>query len=199
MDELNSDSDLISYLSSSPFLNNPHSYAEQIFDDPDFYVSTAAFLKMNNKKINPKFLSLFNAKEHELPKFTQEEAKKFLNGLLYNHCEEFAQIEEKLEHYRNRAKLLGLVYNKRIVLGDNVKIQRKISGSIAKIDSIEEITELEYNSLSTSLRMVILADLIKLNDTDSDSLGVVPIWKRLKDKFRQIPTSKNDRFSRFLE
>lgn len=187
MDELNSDSKLISYLSSSPFLNEPKSYTEQIFDDPDFYVSTASFLKLNNKKINPKFLSLFNAKEHELPKFTQEEAKKFLNGLLYNHCEEFAQIEEKLEHYRNRAKLLGLVYNKRIVLGDNVKIQRKISGSIAKIDSIEEITELEYNSLSTSLRMVILADLIKLNDTDSDSLGVVPIWKRLKNKFRQIP------------
>ena len=178
---------LISYLSSSPFLNEPKSYTEQIFDDPDFYVSVASFLKMNNQKINPKFLSLFNAKEHELPKFTQEEAKKFLNGLLYNHCEEFAQIEEKLEHYRNRAKLLGLVYNKRIVLGDNVKIQRKISGSIAKIDSIEEITELEYNSLSTSLRMVILADLIKLNDTDSDSLGVVPIWKRLKNKFRQIP------------
>ena len=151
MDELNSDSKLISYLSSSPFLNEPKSYTEQIFDDPDFYVSTASFLKLNNKKINPKFLSLFNAKEHELPKFTQEEAKKFLNGLLYNHCEEFAQIEEKLEHYRNRAKLLGLVYNKRIVLGDNVKIQRKISGSIAKIDSIEEITEREYNSLSTSL------------------------------------------------
>ena len=187
MDELNSDLKLISYLSSSPFLNEPKSYTEQIFDDPDFYVSTASFLKLNNKKINPKFLSLFNAKEHELPKFTQEEAKKFLNGLLYNHCEEFAQIEEKLEHYRNRAKLLGLVYNKRIVLGDNVKIQRKISGSIAKIDSIEEITELEYNSLSTSLRMVILADLIKLNDTDSDSLGVVPIWKRLKNKFQQIP------------
>ena len=187
IDELNSDSKLISYLSSSPFLNEPKSYTEQIFDDPDFYVSTASFLKLNNKKINPKFLSLFNAKEHELPKFTQEEAKKFLNGLLYNHCEEFAQIEEKLEHYRNRAKLLGLVYNKRIVLGDNVKIQRKISGSIAKIDSIEEITELEYNSLSTSLRMVILADLIKLNDTDSDSLGVVPIWKRLKNKFQQIP------------
>ncbi len=187
IDELNSDSKLISYLSSSPFLNEPKSYTEQIFDDPDFYVSVASFLKMNNQKINPKFLSLFNAKEHELPKFTQEEAKKFLNGLLYNHCEEFAQIEEKLEHYRNRAKLLGLVYNKRIVLGDNVKIQRKISGSIAKIDSIEEITELEYNSLSTSLRMVILADLIKLNDTDSDSLGVVPIWKRLKNKFRQIP------------
>lgn len=186
IDELNSDSKLISYLSSSPFLNEPKSYTEQIFDDLDFYVSVASFLKMNNQKINPKFLSLFNAKEHELPKFTQEEAKKFLNGLLYNHCEEFAQIEEKLEHYRNRAKLLGLVYNKRIVLGDNVKIQRKISGSIAKIDSIEEITELEYNSLSTSLRMVILADLIKLNDTDSDSLGVVPIWKRLKNKFRQI-------------
>ena len=187
MDELNSDSNLISYLSSSPFLDDPHSYTEQIFEDPDFYVSVASFLKMNNQKINPKFLSLFNAKEHELPKFTQEEAKKFLNGLLYSHCEEFAQIEEKLEHYRNRAKLLGLVYNKRIVLGDNVKIQRKISGSIAKIDSIEEITELEYNSLSTSLRMVILADLIKLNDTDSDSLGVVPIWKRLKNKFQQIP------------
>ena len=187
MDELNADSNLISHLTSATFLNEPKSYTEQIFDDPDFYVSVASFLKMNNQKINPKFLSLFNAKEHELPKFTQEEAKKFLNGLLYNHCEEFAQIEEKLEHYRNRAKLLGLVYNKRIVLGDNVKIQRKISGSIAKIDSIEEITELEYNSLSTSLRMVILADLIKLNDTDSDSLGVVPIWKRLKNKFRQIP------------
>ena len=187
MDELNSDSNLISYLTSATFLNEPKSYTEQIFDDPDFYVSVASFLKMNNQKINPKFLSLFNAKEHELPKFTQEEAKKFLNGLLYSHCEEFAQIEEKLEHYRNRAKLLGLVYNKRIVLGDNVKIQRKISGSIAKIDSIEEITELEYNSLSTSLRMVILADLIKLNDTDSDSLGVVPIWKLLKNKFRQIP------------
>ena len=54
------------------------------------------------------------------------------------------------------------------------------------IYSISEIVELEYQVLNKGLRMVILADYIKASDIENKSLGVVPIWRILKDKYKNV-------------
>ena len=56
-----------------------------------------------------------------------------------------------------------------------------MAGSVGKLDSIVEIVKLEYAQLKEQLRMVILTDHIKLDDIACQSMGVVPIWRKLKE------------------
>jgi len=178
------DSELFLYLSKMSFLNPTENDIEKIFDAPDFYVSIASFLKSGGVEIPKKFLELFDAKQTEIPPFGIEQAKDFINGFLTTHTNEFPGLEEKIESYNNLAKRLGLIQNKRIVLNDSQKIQKQIAHSLGKLDSIVEIADLETKNLGKDLRMVVLADYIKENDSDNAHLGVVPIWRTLKNKFK---------------
>ncbi|MBR6301799.1 DEAD/DEAH box helicase family protein [bacterium] len=183
MQRILADDELIDYLSNMSFLNPKDEDIENIFDDPDFYVSIVSLLKSKGIRIPKSFLALFDAKEFELPNFDITRAKSFLNGFLIDKCDLFKGLEKKIEEYNNLAKHYGLVHNKKIVLNDSKKIQKQIANSLGKLDSIKEIVGLELSSLDDGLRMVVLADFIKAEDMDNSHLGVIPIWRTLKDKY----------------
>lgn len=183
IDKITKDTEVVKYLSRMNFIINTNDEVEKILDDPEFYVSVASLLHKLGFKISKEFPSLFNAKESDIPKFDMAQARRFLNGFLITKTEEFKVLEEKIEKYLALAKHLGLLHNKRIVLNESVKIQRQVASSLGKLDSIVDIVKLETDSLGKDLRMVILADYIKDKDTDNSHLGVVPIWRTLKDKF----------------
>ena len=184
-----SDKELLEYIKNMSFLNPTENDIEKIYDSPDFYVSIVSFLTSAGIEIQKTFLKLFDAKKSDIPSFDIKQVKIFLNGLLITHVSEFKGIEEKLENYLNLAKRLGVIQNKKIVLNENSKIQKQIANSMGKLDSILEITELENNNLKDALRMVILADYIKAEDTDNSHLGVIPIWRAIKNKFNNIPSA----------
>ena len=187
LEKLLNDKQLLLYLRNMDFLNPDDNSVEKIFENPEFYVSIASLLKTTGCTIPKAFLDLFDAKIEELPNFNSKQAKIFLNGFLITNKEKFSDLEEKITDYLNLAKHLGLIHNKRIILDDNTKIQKQITGSLGKLDSIVQIVEVENLSLGKDLRMVVLADYIKANDTDNTHLGVVPIWRTVKDKFPKIP------------
>ena len=183
VDKITKDTKLIKYLSRMSFLINTNDEVEKILDAPEFYVSIASLLHNLGFKISKEFPELFNAKEKDIPKFDSTQAKIFLNGFLITHTSEFKGLEDKIEDYLAQAKRAGLIHNKKIVLNESVKIQRQIASSTGKMDSIVEIVQTETESLGKDLRMVILADYIKDKDTDNTHLGVIPIWRTLKNKF----------------
>ncbi len=187
LEKLLNDKQLLLYLRNMDFLTPDDNSVEKIFENPEFYVSIASLLKATGCTISKTFLDLFDAKFEELPNFNSKQAKIFLNGFLITNKEEFSNLEEKITEYLNLAKHLGLIHNKRIILDDSTKIQKQITGSLGKLDSIVQIVEVENLSLGKDLRMVVLADYIKANDTDNTHLGVVPIWRTVKDKFPKIP------------
>lgn len=180
---IRNDNELLEFLSKMRFFDAGNTDIEQIFENPDFYVSIASLLNSKGYKIPKSFLDLFEASQREIPKFDITRASIFLDGLFNPKYDDFKPIEEKKEHYFNTAKRMGLVANRKITLNENIKVRRQIAGSIGKLDSIVEIVKLENEQLKEKLRMVILTDLIKADDTDCSSMGVVPIWKKLKDDF----------------
>ena len=180
---IRNDKDLLDFLAGMKFFDAGNTDIEQIFENPDFYVSIASLLNSKGYKIPKSFLDLFEASQREIPKFDIIRASIFLDGLFNPKYDDFKPIEEKKEHYFNTAKRMGLVANRKITLNENIKVRRQIAGSIGKLDSIVEIVKLENEQLKEKLRMVILTDLIKADDTDCSSMGVVPIWKKLKDDF----------------
>lgn len=180
---IKNDNDLISFLSRMDFLN-PNDYEiEKIFENPDFYVSIVTLLNSKGYKIPKSFFKLFGTNKFEIPKFDIRYASIFLDGFFDPKMIEFKIFEKKKEEYLNIAKHLGLVVNKKISFNESIKVRRQIANSLGKLDSIVEIVELECEQLKQDLRMVILTDLIKADDLDCSSMGVIPIWRKLKDRF----------------
>lgn len=184
VDMILNDTELLDGLSKMSFFEAQESDVEMILESPAFYVSIASLLNAKGYRISERFLNLFDAKQKDLPKFDLQRAMAFINGFFENEAECFKPFESKKNHYFDVAKRLGLVVNKKVVLNDNVKIRRLIANSIGKLDSIVQIVKQEHSQLKERLRMVVLTDYIKMDDTACQSLGVVPIWRRLKEEVR---------------
>ena len=184
IETLKADADLLRFLAAMRFFRVTEPDVERIFETPDFYVSIASLLCAAGYTMPPRFLDLFDAKQGQWPAFDEKRAAIFLNGFLYpQHEEDFAGAEAKRTEYMNHARHLGLVVNKKIVLDASKKVQRQIASSLGKLDSIVDIVRMESSQLGQYLRMVILTDFIRIDDVACTSLGVVPVWKTLKDAF----------------
>lgn len=183
IDKLKRDTDLLEQLSGMAFFEANDDDVKDIYENPEFYVSIASLLNATGYNIPRPFLNLFGIKQNKLPKFDVNMAEEFFSGFLSTKDKDFAPLSQHKDSYYNTAKRLGLVANRKIMLSGSKKIRRQIAGSISKLDSIVEIVKLEHKQLHEKLRMVILTDLIKVNDLNCTSIGVVPIWKRLKDNF----------------
>ena len=184
LEKLREDKRLQDLLAGMRFLRAEDEDTEAILDDPEFYVSIASLLNENGYAIPSRFLALFDASPSEIPRFDIKQATVFLNGFLHVEKEEWKDLEAIRDEYFNQAKRTGLTDGKKFVLDGNEKCCRQIAGSIGKLDSIVSIVDLESRLLKEDLRMVILADFIRMNDQDCSTLGIVPIWRKLKDKFQ---------------
>ena len=184
LEKLREDKRLQDLLAGMRFLQAEDEDTEAILDDPEFYVSIASLLNENGYTIPSRFLDLFDASPSEILRFDIKQATVFLNGFLHVEKEEWKELESIRNEYFSQAKRTGLTDGKRFVLDGNEKFCRQIAGSIGKLDSIVCIVDLESHLLKEDLRMVILADFIRMNDQDCSTLGVVPIWRKLKEQFQ---------------
>lgn len=175
------DTELLESLREMKFFEPDDTDVEQILESPEFYVSIASLLKSKGYLIPERFLQLFDATQRELPEFNFRKASVFIQGFLECEADYFKPLEAKRSACFDAAKRLGLVYNKKVVLNGGSKYRKLIAGSLGKLDAIVQIVRLESNLLRKDLRMVILADYIRMNDTTCESIGVVPIWKKLKE------------------
>ena len=182
--QLKDDDKLLNFLHGMPFLNVDEMEVEKIFDNTQFYVSIVALLHSQGYPIPKGFLDLFDASENNLPPFDVNIASAFFNGFLFPiDEEEFQDVKDKRKEYLHIARKCGLIVNNRVVLSENKKMQRQLARSLGKLDSIVDIVRIESKQLSQNLRMVILTDYIRIDDTSCTSLGVVPVWKVLNDNF----------------
>ena len=183
LEKLREDTRLQELLAGMKFLQAEDADMEIILESPEFYVSIASFLKENGYVIPDRFLDLFDASPRDIPQFDIKQATIFLNGFIKAEDVQWASFGDIRDEYYNLARRTGLTDGKRIVLDGNDKYCRQIANSIGKLDSIVSIVDLESNLLKGNLRMVILADFIRMNDPGCSSLGVVPIWRKLKGSF----------------
>ena len=183
LEMLQNDSELLESLSEMKFFDAEDADIETIFESPEYYVSIAALLNAKGYPVSESFLNLFDARQSDLPKFDFNQAKVFVRGFFECPADYFKPLEPKRDEYFETAKRLGLVNKKRIVLDENARVRRMIAGSLGKLDSIVRIVRQESSLLGERLRMVILTDYIRMDDVGCQSIGVVPIWRKLKENF----------------
>ena len=182
-------SDLSDRLFELDLFDKTHKYFDLVFDVPDFFISIASYLRTTGKIVPPAFLKLFDIKAKELPEFDETWAETFLNGLFYAHRSFFAPIESSIKDLESHAHKAGLIYRKKVYISSNPLVQKEIASSVGKLDAIVDIVQSEHRTLKNNLRLVILADYIREEMTQEmlTSLGVVPIFLKLSEKYRTLP------------
>ncbi|MBR5129844.1 MAG: DEAD/DEAH box helicase family protein [Alphaproteobacteria bacterium] len=169
----------------------PIMYKEQIYENPDFFISIASYLKATNKPISQTFLKLFDMVQKDIPPFDEKWAEIFLTGLLYDYRSSFKQLEKDIKTLEIKAHRSGIIFRKRVYISSNPILQKEVASSVGKLDSIIDIVASENTHLKQDLRMVILSDYIREDMTPetANSLGVVPIFLKLSENYKKIPTA----------
>ena len=156
---------------------------EAVLEDPKAHIALASFLRYAGQAVPEHFLTYFDLQEHQLPAFSSEYQQLFFQFVLQR--KEPLLLEGKEDFFEElikQASAAGVLVRNTIFTLDNPKIKRTLANSLGKLDSIEEIVELEATTLGKELRLVILADYIKYHITDCSALGVMPIWQMLKKR-----------------
>lgn len=156
---------------------------EKVLDEPKPHIALAAFLHSISQPVPENFLAYFDLQENQLPAFSPEYQQLFLQFVLQRKEPLLWEPQEEFfENLLKEASNAGVVVRNMIFTLNNPQIKRTLANSLGKLDSIEEIVDIEARSLGKDLRLVILADYIKYHITDCSALGVIPVWQILKKR-----------------
>ena len=108
VEKIQNDTELLESLSKMSFFEAKEADVEMIFESPEFYVSIASLLNAKGYRIPESFLELFDAKQHNLPKFDLKQASVFIKGFLETEADCFQPLESKKNEYFELAKDRGL-------------------------------------------------------------------------------------------
>lgn len=187
-EEIKKDEVLIHALMSHPIYTLPAENLDWIYNNLECYSSVLIFLNAAGKPITETHLEVIGSKKFKIPQLTYEWLEILLSYYLFGDQEDFPAFEEHQEKLINKLKRNGLLERKSISFRHNQRVTRFISTSLGKLQSIDKIIDIEYNTLGRGLRMVILTDYIRreflVNGSENNLviniIGVLPIFEQLR-------------------
>lgn len=187
-EEIKRDEILIDAIAHHPFFLNPVAHLDLIYGNLERYSSILIFLNAVGKTITKDHLEVVGDKKFNIPQLNYEWLERLLSFYLFDDTENFSLYGEHREKTINKLKRNGLLERKSINFQHNHKINRVIGSSLGKLQSIDRIVDIEYNTLGNNLRMVILTDYIhreflvdkSQNNLALNKIGVLPIFEQLR-------------------
>jgi superfamily II DNA or RNA helicase len=187
-DEIKKDEILINAVTNHPIFQRPSENLDWIYNNLECYSSVLIFLNSLGKIVTETHLEVIGNKKFKVPQLTYEWIEILLSFYLFEDKENFLAFEEHKEILINKLKRNGLLERKSINFQHNQKVNRFISTSLGKLQSIDRIVDVEYNTLGSNLRMVILTDYIRreflINENQNNlvlnKIGVLPIFEQLR-------------------
>jgi superfamily II DNA or RNA helicase len=192
---------LFEAISNHPIWINPLQNEKLIYNSLSHYSACLIYLHHQGVGIHPLHLQILgiNAlKKSEIvedmlkvPTLTKEWMRELLTFFLFEKNGFFQQhYDEHRKGIEKKLRRLGLLEKSHICFDYNARITQQLTGSINKLNAIEEIVELEKASLGTTLRQVILTDYIRkeyissgvVNDIPLKRIGVFSIFEKLRRK-----------------
>ena len=156
---------------------------DELLDNPDYLAAMLIFLQAKNIAFPERLRRLLGAKR--LPQMSMAWMEVLLQNFLYK------EENESGEAYRKEVisylKAEGLIEKKKVTFTTTPSIEKMLTSSKGKSESIKAIVEHEYKSTGKELRMLILTDYIRKeyekavgNDGDVNALGVLPFFEQLR-------------------
>ncbi|WP_198553852.1 DEAD/DEAH box helicase family protein [Tenacibaculum sp. Bg11-29] len=187
-DAITRDETLIEALEKHPIFQNPNEQLDWIYTNLEYYSATLIFLNAIGKNISINHLEVIGDKEFIIPELNYEWIEILLTFYLYKNPESFKEFELHQEKLINKLKRGGAMERRTVNFSHNRRVNKFLSASTTKLDSIKEIVDFEHSHLKQNLRMVILTDYIrkefliqdKTNELELNKIGVLPIFEKLR-------------------
>lgn len=158
---------------------------DELLDNPDYLAAMLIFLQAKNIPFPDRLRRLLGAKQ--LPAMSPEWMEILLCNFLYNDKKDSDEKEEYRKEVITYLKAEGLIEKKKVVLTTTPSIEKMLTSSKGKCESIRAITEHEYAAMGKDLRLLILTDYIRKEyekavgtDKDVNALGVLPHFEQLR-------------------
>ncbi|MDY6868307.1 MAG: restriction endonuclease subunit R, partial [Chloroflexota bacterium] len=123
-----------------------------------------------------------------IPELNYEWIEILLTFYLYNDSDNFGRYKVHQEQLIGKLKRNGIIERRSINFRHHRTINKLLSTSISKLNSIDRIIDFEHKQLKRDLRAVILTDYIRKeflvnqaeNNLELNKIGVLPIFEKLR-------------------
>ncbi|MBD3406968.1 MAG: hypothetical protein GF411_12695 [Candidatus Lokiarchaeota archaeon] len=185
VEKLGENNDFKNYISSHPWIQHSEGYVEAILEEPQIFSAMLIFLNHYDIEIPVETLHLMTDSPKNLPELDEEWIEILLQGIVF-HKEK--DTPKELEKIGKQIRSIGLVHRRRVRLERKKDLEKILKRSISKLQSIKDIINIEYESLATELKAVILTDYIrkpfmprsKEEEVPLTKMGAVPIFEGLR-------------------
>ncbi len=158
---------------------------DELLDNPNYLASMLIFLQAKNMPFPDRLRRLLGAKQ--LPAMSPEWMEILLQNFLYGEEKSSDEKEEYRKELISYLKSEGLIEKKKVTFTTNPSIEKMLTSSKGKCESIRAITEHEYKAMGKDLRLLVLTDYIRKEyekavgtDNDVTPLGVLPFFEQLR-------------------
>lgn len=185
MQTLMRDEQLLSYIRTHKGLNGQSS-DDLLLDDPAYLSSILIYLQSKNVPFPSRLQRLLGAKR--LPDMSAEWMERLLQGFLYDDADSYACDKTYREMLTDQLKAQGLIEKRRVVMTKSAAIEKLLTNSLGKCNSIRDIVFHEYQTTGDALRLLVLTDYIRKEyekslgneENDVNALGVLPFFEMLR-------------------
>ncbi|MBE5888140.1 MAG: hypothetical protein E7283_04810 [Lachnospiraceae bacterium] len=158
---------------------------DELLDKPNYLASILIFLQEKGIGFPSRLQRLLGARR--LPEMSLEWMEELLQGLLYDDTEGYSCDENYIKALISELKTDGLIEKKKVTLVTNPSVEKMLTTSKGKSESIKAIVTHEYAATGKDLRLLILTDYIRKEyekavgtDAEVNSLGVLPFFEQLR-------------------
>ena len=183
LQSLMQDSQLLTVIETHKGLNGQIS-DDLLLDDPEYLEAILIYLQSKNAAFPARLQRLLGAKK--LPAMGAKWMERLLQGILYDDTNSYLCDKVYREMLIDQLKSQGLIEKKKVILTKSAAVEKLLTNSLGKANSIRDIVFSEYDSMGSSLRLLILTDYIRKEyekaignpEATIASLGVLPPGKR---------------------
>ena len=184
-EKLMQDTQFFTYVRSHKGLSGQLS-DDLLLDNPAYLASLLIYLQSKNVAFPSRLQRLLGAKK--LPSMNVQWMERLLQGFLYDDVDSYLCDKVYRELLIADLKSSGLIEKKKVVMTKSAAVEKMLTNSLGKCNSIRDIVFHEYETSGQNLRLLVLTDYIRkeyekaIGNTEYDvnSLGVLPFFEMLR-------------------
>ena len=185
LQSLMQDSQLLTVIETHKGLNGQIS-DDLLLDDPEYLEAILIYLQSKHTAFPARLQRLLGTKK--LPAMGAKWMERLLQGFLYDDSDSYLCDKVYREMLIDQLKSQGLIEKKKVILTKSAAVEKLLTNSLGKANSIRDIVFSEYDSMGSSLRLLILTDYIRKEyekaignpEATIASLGVLPFFEMLR-------------------
>lgn len=159
---------------------------EELLAEGNYLVALLVFLQ--EKHISFPEAIKRTCKISAVPSLTVGWLEQLVQGFLYDDADAYEVTKEYREWLADELKAAGVIEKKKVSFVASESVQKLLTNSKGKCNSIRDIVMSEYQNIGPGLRMLILTDYIRkeyeksigLPEAEINALGVLPFFEQLR-------------------